>query len=135
LEVEILVAVEPCALEAATVAYLEVADAVETGDAAAEASADIVAAAQQPEETDEGLVAVEADQVEDLDLMASVLLDQIHQEIGLPRALQPQHRGSCFHFATIQQQTVQVLLEVQASGIHPYHEHQRRDIDHHNLKR
>lgn len=92
--------------------------AAEIVDVAAEASVDIVAAAQQQEETDEGLVAGEVAQVEDPELMASALLDQIHQEIDLPGALQPQRQEWCFHFATIQGQMVQVLLEVQASGIH-----------------
>jgi hypothetical protein len=119
LEVGILVDVKACVLEAAVVAYLEVVDAPETGDVAAEAFVDILAAAQKPEGMDEGLVAEEAVQVEDLELMASALLDQIHQEIGLPMTLQPQHLGLFYHFATIQQQMVQVLLEVQASGIHP----------------
>jgi hypothetical protein len=89
LEVGILVDVKACVLEAAVVAYLEVVDAPETGDVAAEAFVDILAAAQKPEGMDEGLVAEEAVQVEDLELMASALLDQIHQEIGLPMTFNP----------------------------------------------
>jgi hypothetical protein len=30
---------------------------------------------------------------------------------------------------------VQALLEVQASGIHPYHEHQKQHVGHQNLKK